>query len=550
MYNISVLTNTATIGKLIKEMLLGFARVYSFNTSKELFDYLQNNRTDFLILDRTIGKESAKDIIKNIENPPETLLLVSDKYNKKIDGERYAFVLRKPFTSDELKEVLSYIFFKNKYNSNKNSYILLVDDSDISRQIIKSKVSLMGYDILEASNGKDAINVLNEYQKDISLIITDHEMPEITGLEFAKQVRMSGLYKDIPIIMTTSLYEDLALRKKAFSAGINEFLPKPFEDTLLHNAINNFLRISQNFNNRIILIDDLNTRRRAIASIVKSLGFYIFTTNKADKFLNLIEDNEFDLALVDYILEDTTGLELIKKLRKEMSITYPIIIYTAFDNISAKKKLSEIYEAGANDYLLAPFETEELVFKIKTWINYHNLFKDAKNKEKMLKKTLTYDILTEVYNRFNILKKGEEHFSLAKRKNLPFSILYMDIDYFKSINDKYGHDIGDLVLKKFAKTINENIRAEDSFGRIGGEEFLAVLPVTDKKDAFKVAEKLRKAVENITFDEIPKLKITVSIGISSLEKDEEITTFDKLILIADSMLYKAKESGRNRVVSQ
>ena len=408
----------------------------------------------------------------------------------------------------------------------------------------------MGYNALEAANGKEALEILKNLP--ISslplLILTDQEMPEMNGIELAKAIKDDDNLCAIPVVMATSLYDNLNLRKEAFAAGVSEFFPKPFEEKQLQNVIKKILETdnSTNINKKILLIDDSNSRRRAMASVLKSVGFNIITTNNAQQFIQLIEDNTFDLCLIDFILAETSGTKLIENVRTNLNIECPIIIYTAFDNIHAKKKLQEIYEAGANDYLLAPFEIEELVFKVRTWLNHYNLLIEYKNKEKLLIKSTTYDLLTGVLNRFNILKRGEEYFSLCTRKNFPLTVLYMDIDHFKNVNDTYGHNIGDVVLKKFAKTVNSNIRTEDVFGRLGGEEFLAVLPFTDKESALIVAEKLRKSVKNITFEEVEELKITVSIGLATISP--EIKTFDKMITEADKMLYKAKETGRDKIV--
>ncbi len=552
MYSIAVLSSSNIILTMIKDMLQGFADIYSFKEPEEFIDFIDNNETDLLILERTIGKYSARSILEGKEGLPPTLLLVADKYIPEQDGDFFSFILRKPFQKEELREVVSYLIFKQTKSEDNNKAILVVDDSKIARDIAKSTISIMGYNTLEASNGKEALEILKKLPMTSLplLVLTDQEMPEMNGIELAKSIRENENICSIPVIMATSLYDNIALKNEAFTAGVNEFIPKPFEEQQLQNTVKKILETdnSKNINKKILLIDDSNSRRRAMASVLKSVGFNIITTNNAQQFIQLIEDNTFDLCLIDFILAETSGTKLIEEVRTKLNIECPIIIYTAFDNIHAKKKLREIYEAGANDYLLAPFEIEELVFKVRTWLNHYNLLIEYKNKEKLLIESTTYDLLTGVLNRFNILKRGEEYFSLCIRKNFPLAVLYMDIDYFKNVNDTYGHNIGDLVLKKFAKTIDSNIRKEDVFGRLGGEEFLAVLPFADKKSALIVAEKLRKSVENIDFEEVEGLKITVSIGLSTISPG--IKTFDKMITEADKMLYKAKETGRNKVVYQ
>ncbi len=549
MTKIAILSSSHMVLKIIRTMLSGFAELFAFKKSDLFIEFVNNIKPDFIIIDRTVGNESAKEIILQIKDLPPSILLVSGKYNKETDGENFSFVLRKPFKKEELREVISFLLFSEKFKEKSDISVLVIDDSHISRDILKSKIFPMGFKVHEAHGAIQALDILNNPETIPSVIVTDYEMPEMTGTDLVKYIREQEILKDIPVIMV-SASNNVEIRKQAFLAGINEFLPKPFDDKHLQDTINKFVeKKSSDFANySIIIIDDSPSRRKAMSSVLKSIGFKVITTGKSNRFIELIEDNKFDLCLVDFILEDTTGIELIKFLRNKMKTEFPIIIYTANDNFVTKKKLNEIYNAGANDYLVAPFEYEELIFKVKTWINYNKLLQEYKAKEKMLTESMTYDLLTGVLNRFNIFKRGEEYFSLCKRKELPLSILYMDIDHFKKINDTYGHDFGDIVLKKFAETINDNIREEDVFGRIGGEEFLAVLPFTDKDEAFTVAEKLRKLVSEMKFENLDDLSITVSAGLAFFGNNTDIDTFDQLITMADNLLYRAKKSGRNKVV--
>ena len=156
------------------------------------------------------------------------------------------------------------------------------------------------------------------------------------------------------------------------------------------------------------------------------------------------------------------------------------------------------------------------------------------------------DDLTGTRNRRAFFKEGTQIFNLAKRYNHPTSIVMMDIDCFKKINDKYGHIIGDKVLKKFVDNIHNNIREVDIFGRIGGEEFALILPETNKDEALKTAEKLRLKVSNMNFDEIDnQLAISSSFGVAKINTTE--LAFDQALSRADKALYSAKDKGRNRV---
>jgi diguanylate cyclase (GGDEF)-like protein len=163
--------------------------------------------------------------------------------------------------------------------------------------------------------------------------------------------------------------------------------------------------------------------------------------------------------------------------------------------------------------------------------------------EKRLEKLATIDSLTEIYNRYKIDDEIKLQIARYQRYKEPFSLLMFDIDYFKSVNDTYGHDVGDRVLKALSRLVSNHIRTTDIFGRWGGEEFVVILENTRKEEAFVIAEKLRKMVQTHTID--GKYKITISIGVTQYEEPE---SREDVIKKADEALYRAKENGRNQVV--
>lgn len=165
--------------------------------------------------------------------------------------------------------------------------------------------------------------------------------------------------------------------------------------------------------------------------------------------------------------------------------------------------------------------------------------------ENKLKELATIDTLTKVYNRYKINEIMDHQIARSKRYNEVFSILMFDIDYFKKVNDTYGHYVGDLVLKKLSELVQRNIREVDSFGRWGGEEFMLLLHKASHEEAMFIAEKLRKLVKNYNIDNL--YKITISIGVTTFSKYD---TKETLLEKADNALYKSKEDGRNRVSFQ
>ncbi len=186
-----------------------------------------------------------------------------------------------------------------------------------------------------------------------------------------------------------------------------------------------------------------------------------------------------------------------------------------------------------------------IILIILGWIVYlKKEISKRKKLEKELKKLATTDRLTDINNRYKIDVLLEKHIEISRRYERPLSFIYFDIDHFKKINDKYGHKIGDLVLIELASLIKKSIRKSDIFGRWGGEEFLVILPETEKEEAIELAEKLRIAVENHKFNKIKHL--TCSFGVAKHRKSDD---GQKVIERINKRLYKAKKRGRNRVES-
>ncbi len=247
------------------------------------------------------------------------------------------------------------------------------------------------------------------------------------------------------------------------------------------------------------------------------------------------------LILMDVMLPDVNGYELVKQLSTTSQYKdIPIIFQTAK---SSSDDLEKGFESGAIDYIRKPVDKKELRARIKSVLKIKEL-------EHQLFIKSTTDYLTEIYNRryfFEIALKELES-TIASNKCL--SIILLDIDFFKKINDSFGHDAGDFVLKKFADIIKNHIRPKDVFARYGGEEFILLFPESDKNTSISILEKIQKIIrENSFFFQDKEISFTFSCGIFSLEETVQNVTLDSLIQIADTRLYAAKHLGRNRIIS-
>lgn len=295
---------------------------------------------------------------------------------------------------------------------------------------------------------------------------------------------------------------------------------------------------------KILVIDDDEDFRKMIRILLELNKYNVETVEDGYKGLEKIKNGNFDLILLDVMMPGISGIDVCYAIRiKNPEI--PIILLTAKGE---KEDLVTGINAGANDYITKPFETEVLLAKIKSLIRLKELQDELKKTNKLLESLATTDGLTGIYNHRYFYEKLNEEFERAKRYNSQLSLIMFDFDFFKKINDRYGHVVGDSVLVEMAKIVTSNIRKHDIFARYGGEEFVLLLPHTNAEGAVQEAERIRMAIESHHFENIEKRgDVTISMGIVTFPS-KYISQPEDMVKLADAALYEAKKLGRNRCV--
>ncbi|HOJ63161.1 MAG TPA: diguanylate cyclase [Spirochaetota bacterium] len=335
--------------------------------------------------------------------------------------------------------------------------------------------------------------------------------------------------------------------------------------------------------NKILIIDDSEDILFLIENILSLESFMAIPVNNAVKALEIF-DKTIDAVILDLMMPEMDGIDFLKEIRKRKEYDYiPIIVLTAKNN--SDEEIAKIYELGANDYIRKPFLKEEFVSKIKVNVRLKVLterlmrlnrklrkknreIKKALRREELLNKKIlertmeikaakeqieelnkilkyasTHDELTTLYNRAAIFDFLENDINRIKRIKTHISLLMFDIDFFKNINDTYGHTVGDEILRSLSLLIKNHIREIDLMGRYGGEEFLIILPDTNLQEAAIMAERILNLVRCYEFQTSKgPINLTISIGIAEYKEGE---TIDQFIERVDQKLYEAKNSGRN-----
>ena len=285
----------------------------------------------------------------------------------------------------------------------------------------------------------------------------------------------------------------------------------------------------------ILIVDDEPTNIQVLAACLKD-RYHIKVATSGKQCLELIKDqHKPDLILLDIEMPEMSGYEVCRQIKNEADLSSIAVIFvTARSEQNDEEKGLHL---GAVDYITKPFNPAIVLARVSTHIT-------LKQQRDELEKMALHDQLTGLYNRYYLLEEASHKVAQSLRHKHDLSLLMIDIDHFKSINDEYGHPTGDVVLKSVAKQLKELNRIEDITARFGGEEFVVVLDHCDAAGAENKAEMVRQKIEASKPDGI---NLTVSIGVAQLNNSEE--SFSDLLKKADMALYHAKEQGRNRVIT-
>ena len=299
----------------------------------------------------------------------------------------------------------------------------------------------------------------------------------------------------------------------------------------------------------VMLVEDSRTQALKIQLMLEDHGYHVTMAQNGLEAMNILLNNRISIVISDWIMPEMDGYELCRAVRRHDFGSYVyLILLTAKDS---KNDIIEGLEAGADDYLTKPVDDSELIARLTTAERVIRLESSLKLRNKEVALLAITDPLTEIFNRGYMNTNLPKAIKRAVRYKQQLSIIICDIDHFKNVNDKYGHHMGDIILRSFAQNLNSSLRKDiDWVARYGGEEFIIVLPETGLSGAKVVAERLRHKVAEETPDEEKTIKITASFGIASLthEDDKSYLNASEMIKAADKCLYQAKESGRNRTV--
>jgi two-component system cell cycle response regulator len=449
--------------------------------------------------------------------------------------------------------------------------VLVVDDLLPNVRLLEARLSAEYFDVSAAMNGPDALALCEQNLCDIVLL--DAMMPGMDGFEVCRRLKSSPVTAHIPVVMVTAL-DQPSDRLRGLDAGADDFLTKPVDDTALLARVRSLVRLKattdelrarviasreygmddplaaaaaeMGHNARVLLVDD---RASSYERMAEALAPFQRVDIEADPQAALIRAAEqvYDVILVSLDLKTFDGLRLCSQLRALDRTRNSAILMIAEPD--AKVKVLRGLDIGVHDFLVRPVDRNELVARVRTQVRRKRFADRLRDSVHASMELAVTDPLTGLHNRRYLDTHLVALFDEAALRARQLSVLVLDIDRFKAINDAYGHAAGDEVLKEFAARIRANARAIDVVSRIGGEEVVVVVPDTPLDGAQAVAERIRQRVEAEPFvvQGMRRIAVTVSIGVAARQAGDMTAT--EVLKRADDALYRAKQSGRNKVVA-
>ncbi|GAC1330045.1 MAG: PleD family two-component system response regulator [Beijerinckiaceae bacterium] len=449
--------------------------------------------------------------------------------------------------------------------------VLVVDDVLPNIKLLEARLSAEYFDVLRATNGAEALAICAQGR--IDLVLLDVMMPGMDGFEVCRRLKSDLSTAHIPVVMVTAL-DQPADRVRGLDAGADDFLTKPVDEIALLARVRSLARLK-------VMTDELRTRAATSASLgVGEAAIHALNASVEDGRILVVDDRPtsvertvailrdvhhvdveadpqealfkgaeggYDLFVVSLGLQKFDALRLCSQIRSlERTRHLPVLLIAESED---RARILRGLDLGVNDYLVRPIDRNELIARVRTQLRRKRYADSLRDNVQAAIEMAIVDPLTGLNNRRYLESHLATLLDQAAHKGRPLSLMILDIDHFKAVNDTHGHDVGDEILKGFSSRVRKAVRTADLVCRLGGEEFVVVMPDTPLVVATRIAERVRAVIDAEPFPldaQGSAIPVTVSIGLADrgLEANPDL-----LFKRADRALYASKASGRNRVTA-
>ena len=450
--------------------------------------------------------------------------------------------------------------------------VLVVDDLLPNVKLLEARLTAEYFNVTTAFSGPEALSAATANPPDIVLL--DVMMPGMDGFEVCRRLKADPRTRQVPVVMVTAL-SDVEDRIRGLEAGADDFLTKPVNDVALYARIRSLVRLKMLSDEwrlrqstgaqfgmsgandpaeekadqaKVLVVEDNGPGAERISNALSVDRHAVEIVSAAPAAMARAAEGEFELIIVSLLLREGDGLRLCAALRSQDATRHvPLLVLVEEGD---HDRLARALDLGCNDYLLRPIDKNELVARTRTQIRRRRYQEKLRTDyERSMSLALT-DTLTGLYNRRYASSHMVRVLEQMQAAEKPLGLLLVDIDHFKSVNDTYGHAVGDEVLRAVANRLSRHLRGFDTVARWGGEEFVVIMPEANLQVASSVAERLRRKVAGgpVTVSG-PTSELTVTVSIGVAVTGQGISTLDDLMRAADAAMYVAKRGGRNRVAT-
>ena len=452
--------------------------------------------------------------------------------------------------------------------------VLIADDSQVALSSLEKVLASGLFQTIRASNGREAFDKAICELPD--LILLDVMMPEINGFEVARILKEDSRTRSIPIIMVTAL-DDPENEHAGRQAGAEEYLAKPVRPQELIARANSLIALRQyrdqlNIRNHsqwsfivdkhsddagpepqkqlplVLLVEDNESDAELVRHLLKDLPLRIERLANGADAVELCQTGRVDLMLLDLLLPGLNGFEVCRQVKgSEKGKDLPIVVITCLEDMDSRLKCIELQ---TDDFLVKPIVGRELQARVKILLEKKKQLDRLRSHYEEALNSAVVDWLTGLYNHGYFKRFLDLEIKKSLRQRYPVTLIMIDVDNFKAVNDAYGHPTGDVILQELAQVVRKAVREVDLVARYGGDEFAIVLPYSDGHGALRVAHRINEAIKTYGFSpkaSARKTHLTVSMGVAGYPEDA--VHVDELIHSADQRLYEAKTRGKNQISS-
>lgn len=421
--------------------------------------------------------------------------------------------------------------------------ILIVDHSKVFKAVWDRMILELGHQPVTVSDAEHALEIIRERRIDI--VLASLSLPGMDGIDLCREIRRHPQNNNVPFVLLTS-NADQQLREQAFEAGVTEIQSKTDVNETYRRLKKSLEELKRPVTGRILYIEDSQVVAHVMMKILIQMNLEVDHFKSAEEAFEAFQHVNYDLIISDIVVQGSmSGVGLVNRIRELPTdkARVPILAVSGMDDTARR---IELFRLGVNDFISKPAIEEEVVARVTNLITNKQLFDQVKAQQQHLYELAMIDQLTGLYNRNFFNEFAPKYLSEAVRHDFELSLLMIDIDHFKRINDTRGHLAGDMVLAAIGELLRAHSREEDFAARYGGEEFVLMLRHCALEDACRRAEQLRAEVAALNPEGI---SLTVSIGCTARPHGREVT-LEELFKLADGAVYDAKNAGRNCVVRQ